>query len=404
MTKPTLIPSLASAIAAGTASTFDMEQAGVDAVIAAKSAAVPHYRAVSKASKAKDGRTRSYVFSDERVDRQGDIIRQRGWDTDNFKSASGPILWGHNSYAPPIGTGGKLSVKSIDGMRSLIGDVTLADDEVNPEAGLIWRMVEAGIVTTGSVGFAPVELRWGEDIPQKEREKLGLGPWGVVYEKQELLEFSLVSLPANPGSREIERGLKGMISKGDISDADAARFLKVYPCDADAALERAKASVRSVVDMGRLLVADEQRDAEATPEPVPPTDLDNEGGNHAPTTPDEADGGTPSTDGPDTPPDAPEDAEVPSGLERAMDAMTALAEATTKAVDQITEGMAAMRQLSDQLTDLAERSATTPNGPTAPEGQADPDAGDEDAEQAKALADLGAALERATRSLSSSPK
>lgn len=397
----TLFPALASSIAAGTASLFDMEQAGLDAVIAAKSAAVPHYRATSKASKAVEGRTRSYVFSDERVDRQGDIILQRGWNTDNFKRASGPILWGHNSSAPPIGTGGKLALKTIDGMRSLIGDVTIADDEVNPEAGLIWRMVEAGIIKTGSVGFSPEAQRWGDEITQKERDSLGLGQWSVIYERQELLEFSLVSLPANPGSREIERGLKGMIGKGEISDADAARFLQVYPADADAALERAKASVRSVVDMGAAYSKQLANEEAAAAEQVPPTDLELEGGDPAPTTPPETDGGTPPTEAPETPPAASDDAEVPSALERSLDAMAGMADATTKAIEQLTEGIAAMRQLSDQLTDLAERSATAPNGSTAPEGRAVPDAGVEDAETAKALAELDRVLARVNRALGS---
>ena len=76
-----------------------------------------------------------------------------GWDYENFKNASGPILWGHNSYAPPIGSAAKLKKTKLDGYKALIGDVTLAEAEVNPDADLIYRLVEAGFIKTGSVGF-----------------------------------------------------------------------------------------------------------------------------------------------------------------------------------------------------------------------------------------------------------
>lgn len=250
MTKILALPGLElrDAILSGAASLAEMEAASLDpkAVWEIKAdREATHFKGSLKASTGTDKpRTRRYVYSDERVDRHGDVILAKGWDVDEFAKVRGPILWGHNHGAPPIGLSSRPKRAEIDGVKSLIGDVTFAEAEVNPDADLIFRLVEAGFLKTGSVGFRPRDAKYGDEISDKERERYGLSKYGMLYTAQELLEFSIVSVPANPGAREIEKGLKMLVETGAAKGTDIDRLVKTYPLTAKQAEERVKESVR----------------------------------------------------------------------------------------------------------------------------------------------------------------
>jgi phage head maturation protease len=51
--------------------------------------------------------------------------------------------------------------------------------------------VQAGVIRAGSVGFRVIEI----EIPDKETAKDGTS---LIFRKQELLEFSICNVPANP--------------------------------------------------------------------------------------------------------------------------------------------------------------------------------------------------------------
>lgn len=62
----------------------------------------------------------TFVLSDKSPDRMGDVIREDGWQFDNFKR--NPVaLWAHNSTMPPIGKWSNLHVQG----KALIGTLTL---------------------------------------------------------------------------------------------------------------------------------------------------------------------------------------------------------------------------------------------------------------------------------------
>jgi HK97 family phage prohead protease len=131
---------------------------------------------------------RDYILSDASIDRYGDTINQDGWDLKNFQA--NPIaLFNHNPDFP-VGTWSRLSVK--DGR--LIGRLDLAPEGTSPRIDEIRRLVDAGILKAVSVGFKPREV--------KPTEK------GFHYLKSELVETSLVSVPANPSALQIARSLK----------------------------------------------------------------------------------------------------------------------------------------------------------------------------------------------------
>jgi HK97 family phage prohead protease len=135
-----------------------------------------------------DDRTFTFVFSDESVDRYGDVIFARGWDVANFNE--NPIaLFGHDANTVEHVVGRAKNVR-VEGTR-LIGDIEFMDAETNPKAAIVCEMVRKKFLRTVSVGFQPKEWELAKD---KNR------PGGVNFKKQELLEISIVPIPANPNA------------------------------------------------------------------------------------------------------------------------------------------------------------------------------------------------------------
>jgi HK97 family phage prohead protease len=131
-----------------------------------------------------------FVLSDETPDRYGDVIAADGWILNNFKR--NPIaLFGHNSSFP-IGSWKDLHVEN----GALRGHLQLAPAGTSERIDEIRKLVEAGILRAVSVGFLPVE----------SRAKSKTEP-GELYVKQELIETSLVSIPANPNALAVAKNL-----------------------------------------------------------------------------------------------------------------------------------------------------------------------------------------------------
>jgi HK97 family phage prohead protease len=143
---------------------------------------------VRAAADAGDGQPKvfPFVFSNESVDRDWDSIRLAGWQLANYKQ-NPVVLWAHDSYSLPIGRTAKL--RKEDG--NLVGDLTFCPPDMNPMGGVVEAMLAGGWLNAGSVGFLPLEL---EPAQEEDRQKR----YGLNFLKQELLEFSIVPVPANP--------------------------------------------------------------------------------------------------------------------------------------------------------------------------------------------------------------
>jgi HK97 family phage prohead protease len=136
--------------------------------------------------KAFDPARRSYrfCFSDSGEDRMTDTIDAKGWQLDNFLRAP-TALFAHDSNAPPIGRAANVAVEG----ERLMGDIEFAPPEVYEFADTIYKLVGGRFLNAVSVGFLPVEHQWSND-PERE--------WGIDFIAQELLEISVVPVPANP--------------------------------------------------------------------------------------------------------------------------------------------------------------------------------------------------------------
>lgn len=143
-----------------------------------------------------DERTATFVASDETVDRYGDIVSLDGWDLKNFRR--NPVfLWMHSHYQP-IGQVKKIGVEGDKLLATVrffdAGDSKLADD--------LWRLVKKRKLRAVSVGFT---VNSDEDIEpiRDENERVT----GYRFLRQELLELSMVSVPANPNALQVARSL-----------------------------------------------------------------------------------------------------------------------------------------------------------------------------------------------------
>lgn len=174
-----------------------------------------------KAVDAKE-RTMRFVASDESVDRYGDIIRASGWQLDNFRK-NPVLLFAHDSRQTPVGQVPSIEVVGTELIADCLfrpeGDSQLSDD--------VWRAVEGGFLRAASVGFTPTG-------PVNQLVD-SAGNWtGYEFTSQELLELSVVPVPANPQALAVAKSL-------GISDATQALLFTTSP----RAIAQAAAEARS---------------------------------------------------------------------------------------------------------------------------------------------------------------
>ena len=130
----------------------------------------------------------SYVASTDAVDRYGDIVDQAGWNLDGYKS-NPVVLFNHRQDSLPIAKA--RSIEVVDNQLEIEIEFDMAD----PDSARIGRKAEAGYLNAVSVGFQPVKFTPRADLPKEH--KAYSETEGNFYHQSELLEVSLVTVPAN---------------------------------------------------------------------------------------------------------------------------------------------------------------------------------------------------------------
>lgn len=136
----------------------------------------------------KDSGTFTTVITSEVVDRDGEIILLQGRDFANFMK-NPQVLRGHNYWDFPVGKCTGLSI--VDGKVIATGE--FASEEANPKAQQVRKLYEGGFINAVSVGFRVLQRN-----PNNR----------LIIEKQELLEFSFVTVPANPEAMGLGKWVK----------------------------------------------------------------------------------------------------------------------------------------------------------------------------------------------------
>ena len=127
-----------------------------------------------------DDRRVRFVITTSTPDRERDVVSADGIDVTAY-ATNAVVLFAHDYRALPIGRAIQIERHS----DRLVATVEFATAELNPLAEQVFRMVKAGFLKGASIGFRPLE--WAYD---EERR-------GVNFQKVELLEFSIVPVPAN---------------------------------------------------------------------------------------------------------------------------------------------------------------------------------------------------------------
>lgn len=126
------------------------------------------------------------IASTETADRHGEKIKQDGWDLKDFKK--NPVIMASHQYQDfPIGKATRIAVKE----KKLVFKMLFS--EASQKAKEASQLVQEGILNCFSVGFVPKEY-------DKKNEN--------IITKAELLEISLVSVPANPQAVVVAKGMK----------------------------------------------------------------------------------------------------------------------------------------------------------------------------------------------------
>ncbi|GKS58273.1 hypothetical protein YTPLAS18_18000 [Nitrospira sp.] len=128
-----------------------------------------------------DRRRVKFKITSSAVDRDRDVIDQDGLSVDNYLR-NPVVLFGHDYRQPPIG-------KTVSLTRQGNGWIATADfmgPEISPFADSIFQMIKGGYLKSASIGFRPKKYFWNNERG------------GLDIEEAELLEWSVVSVPANP--------------------------------------------------------------------------------------------------------------------------------------------------------------------------------------------------------------
>ena len=155
----------------------------------------------------KIGKFTGYASTFGNTDRDGDIITRGAFEEIISTLKQVPMLWGHDSYDPPIG-------KFLNFRTDEIG--LKVDGEINlqTERGKeIFALVKQGDINTMSIGF----------IPDRKFTDVDENSTARTFNKiKELFEVSLVNIPAN--KQAIITEVKSIKDIDSIRTAD--KFLK----------------------------------------------------------------------------------------------------------------------------------------------------------------------------------
>ena len=126
------------------------------------------------------------TMSTGELDRDNEKIDQSGWVLDNYKK-NPVILWSHDRNIPAIGYMENISIEN-----SLTGEMVFNDKEYDPFGWGIGQRLIKGSLNCGSVGFRVIEAEVINHCANPDEDA------DVIFRKQELLEFSICNIPANP--------------------------------------------------------------------------------------------------------------------------------------------------------------------------------------------------------------
>lgn len=203
--------------------------------------------------KAEDGsRKLTFVASDSSRDSAGTVLNQDGWDLRRFNS-NGIIGYQHKVYGgwddtenPDNIIGkGHAYIEEKDGKKRLMVDIEFEPAEINPLAEKIYQKLLFGSLKAVSVGFLPI----GKGAFGKGDEAIGEKNETYYYAGQELLEVSVVNIPANPNA--LKKGLE--MAQEELAALRAEAQPEPAPADPEPAPEPEDKSAQLALEKATII-------------------------------------------------------------------------------------------------------------------------------------------------------
>lgn len=156
-------------------------------------------------------RVLDFVGSSEIVDRDNEVIKADGWELANYRK-NPVVLFAHNYRQPAVGRA--LRVWADKGQLKF--KVQFPAMEEYGFADTLFKLYRGGYMSAVSVGFIPKEWEKGKKKDDPYR----------TYTRQELLELSLVPVPANPEAIVSSRGVKSALADETIDENELGELIQ----------------------------------------------------------------------------------------------------------------------------------------------------------------------------------
>lgn len=153
------------------------------------------------------------IATTEALDRDGEIISIDGWNLKNYKK-NPVILAAHNYFSPAIGRATSVKIKD----KKMILKIEFPEEGLNPMADIYRKLYKSEFMKAGSIGFLPIKWEYGDEKQSSYWRK---------YIEQEMLEFSLVTVPSNPEALMGGKGgFREAVKSGIIKEAEFEKLRK----------------------------------------------------------------------------------------------------------------------------------------------------------------------------------
>lgn len=182
---------------------------------------------------ASEPRTLLMIGSTESVDRDGDVLDVSGWKLEAY--LKNPVVqWAHDYSIPPVATARSVYVDQREKKLSFkLYFPTIEELSSNPKipsdhalfVDTIYNMYKNGFLNASSVGF-----RGLKSAPREDDADRPMWMRGLHFTEQELVELSLVPVPANAEALVSARSMKSFDPKGvEMIEKAVTEFKSVIP-------------------------------------------------------------------------------------------------------------------------------------------------------------------------------
>ena len=154
----------------------------------------------------------TFIASTATSDRYGDVVDQATWKLDAYRQ--NPVIQVDHDYRAEATVGRATSAEVMDG--ALVIEVQWGK---GARAQDVAQKVADGLLNDVSVGFVPGRSIRRSDLPDDD-PYYAQSPYGMAYYDNELLEVSVVAVPAN--AEALAQRSAGALSGADL-DALAER-------------------------------------------------------------------------------------------------------------------------------------------------------------------------------------